>query len=191
MPLWFAVSTAVILAGTGVGVRLVHRRWVARQEAEYEGFSTWGPQEQRDFLLKLSRRKLHLLGWVLSAVSVVGVIGVWYVGGSMLLIGHNADETNEQAEALRVLVLELEEERVERAFNLCLFMNSVQHSNRQGRLGDIAATSRFLLRNGTDQAVVDDLANDRLVEIPPVEDTDRDCNENGVIGDEGDYLGAA
>lgn len=187
MPLWFVIATVVILLGTAFGVRFAYRQWVSRQEAEYEGFAERTEQDQRDFLLELSRRKLRILGWVLSALTVIIVIGVWFVGGSMLLTARNADETNETAEGLATVVEQLEQDRIERALTNCLNMNANERSDRAASLGDVAAISRFLLRQGVDQETVDDLAADRLSEIPSAEETDRDCDQDGTIGDEGDY----
>jgi hypothetical protein len=187
MPLWFVISTVVILGLTTYISRFAYHRWLARQEAEYEGFAGMSEQEQRDFLLALSKKKLTILGYVLMAGTVIIVIGVWYVGGSTFLIARNSDETNETARGLAAVVEQLEQDRIERALTNCLNENANERSDRAAALGDIAAISRFLLRQGATQAVVDDLATDRLSEIPPAEETDRDCDRSGVIGDEGDY----
>lgn len=187
MPLWFVVSTVVILIGTGTGVQFAHRRWTARQEAAYEGFEDRTEQDQRNFLLELSRQKLRILGWLLAATTIVVVIGVWYVGGSMLIIGRNADETNDTADGLARIVADFEADSVARDLAVCRRSNDSREENRQSRLSDVAAISRFLLRINVDQERVDRLAADRLEAIPSVEATDEDCDRDGVIGDSGDY----
>lgn len=125
---------------------------------------------QVGLLSKQQFTNLRLLAWrVINGLVIVA----WYVTVSMFLISDSASDIRRLIDGDDL--------------GRCLFLNGAEEVNRRASFEDIAAVSRNLRAIGVDQEAVDGLAADRLAAIPPVEETDRDCDGSGIIGDAGDY----
>jgi hypothetical protein len=205
MPLWFALSTVVVMVSTGVVVQFSFRRWVSHQEAEYEGFEDRSEQGQRDFLLELSKRKLRILRWTLAGITVVTVIGVWYVGGSMFLIAQNNDETNDVVNSTADLVRRQDAADERERLVLCRARNTSVREARQvaGERDEmvvrgfseaivLAADAAGAVEAGSQlEVILGDAAERTIAGLPEIDtpELDADCDGDGAPApDPDDYL---
>jgi hypothetical protein len=177
--LYALVTLAIIGAAALVG-NAIRRRIIIYQERRLAGWDGLDLAERierlkvmKDYQIRDSARR-----WMTGFVTIVAF--GWFVPSALWWLGDATEDIAQLGE-------QREADRIAGDLASCRVRNNGARANRQASMQDIGATSRNLLTIGVTQERVEALAEDRLAAIPPVEETDRDCNGNGVIGDEGDY----
>jgi hypothetical protein len=129
--------------------------------------------------LRISNRRL---GWLLILGAVL-LAGVAAAAGLALSAASSARHANHDIAAL---VDEREEARLDAALQACRLRNNTPRALRVGLNADIDATVDLLIAQGVKLETIDAYARARRDAIPSVEETDRDCDEDGSITG-GDY----
>lgn len=170
---WYVAVTLTLLVIASAVARYIHNQIVQHQRARLAGWDELTTEERVERLRVMKDVQIvdGARRWANGFVAVV--MFAWFVPSSLFWIANVAEDTKHLG--------------VSEDLANCRLRNDGERANRRGALADIGAISRFLLRQGVEQETVDQLAEDRLSAIPDVEDTDRDCDGSGVIGDEGDY----
>jgi hypothetical protein len=129
--------------------------------------------------LRVSNRRL---GWLLVAGAIT-LAGVAAAAGVALSAASSARQANHD---IKVLVDEREAARLDLALQACRLRNNTPRALRDGLNADIDATVDLLIAQDVEPETISKYARARRDAIPSVEETDRDCDENGAI-DAGDY----
>lgn len=98
MPLWFIITTAIIVIGSVAVCNWVFHRIGQRLVSRLDGWETWTEDERLESLKDLKIETLMSQARTWRIIAIILVLVVYFVPTAMILIGQSADETQALAE---------------------------------------------------------------------------------------------
>lgn len=98
MPLWFIVTTAIVVIGTVAICNWFFRRIGQRLVGRLDGWDVWADEQKVECLKELKVETLLSQARTWRMVTILLVLVAYFVPASLLLLGRNQDKTAEVAE---------------------------------------------------------------------------------------------